>query len=392
VKKLFIMLGLVGVLVVAGIVVGVGLIIQRQLQPQGVNTVTPTPAATTATTPINIPGNMPHVEGAQIVDSSGNPLILRGAQIQSSLVFINGWKKPEQNLNSTTFHVMVHDWHMNALRLPTSNWIYDKNPTKYMSELDRIIEEANAAGLYVIIDLHDNVKSGSPYAKGDDVPKPQDVEYWKIIAAHFKNNPMVMFDVLNEPQVRGWDAWLHGGGTVGGTPLLGFQDLVDAVRSVGAKQIIVVEPGKAGGDTGESGGWATMGNHFINDPYGNIVYSRHVYSDISLPPAQQDAKWGPLLNHYPIYYGEWAFLPNSLVPVQCRSVSHDEADQVVTNFLHYMESRHASWTAWSFVSPYLIQDTTTYTPTTLDVPWTCGDSSTVAGMGSIIKRYLTTGQ
>ena len=31
---------------------------------------------------------------------------------------------------------------------------------------------------------------------------------------------------------------------------------------------------------------------------------------------------------------------------------------------------HASWTAWSFTPPYLIQDTTTYAPTSLDVPWT----------------------
>src|SRR5947209_14343403 len=201
---------------------------------------------------------------------------------------------------------------------------------------------------------------------------------------------MVMFDVFNEPKARDWQTWLHGGGTIGGTKIVGFQDLVDAVRSVGAKQIIVVEPGSIAGGPDSVGGWSTIGNDTIKDP--NIVYSLHTYSSISLPPDQQDAKWGPILNHYPIYYGEWAFLPNSPVPIQCSGVAHDQADAVVTNFLHYMAARHANWTAWSFTSPYLVQDTTTFTPTSLDVPWTCGDTSVTAGMGMIVKRYLTTGQ
>jgi hypothetical protein len=390
-NRLLVILGIAGILVMVAIVVVAGIIVERLQQPQVVATITPTSTASTST--IHIPGNMPHVEGTQIVDGSGHPLILRGAQIQSPFNFIKAWeagKSPLTTLNSTTFHVMAQDWKMNVLRLPISNWIYAKYPVKYMSELDRVIHEANAAGLYVVIDLHDNPQSGSPYGPDGTVPKAEDVAFWKIMAHHFENDSMIMFDVFNEPKVRGWQAWLHGRETINGIPIVGFQDLVDAVRSVGAKQIIVVEPGSAGGDTGESGSWATVDGNLINDP--NIVYSRHVYRDINLPPDQQDAKWGSILNHYPIYYGEWAFLPNSLVPIQCRGVSHDEADQIVTNFLHYMESRHASWTAWSFTAPYLIQDTITYTPTNLDVPWTCGDSSVVAGMGTLIKRYLTTGQ
>src|SRR5947209_19490014 len=157
---------------------------------------------------------------------------------------------------------------------------------------------------------------------------------------------MVMFDVFNEPKARDWQTWLHGGGTIGGTKIVGFQDLVDAVRSVGAKQIIVVEPGSIAGGPDSAGGWSTIGNDTINDP--NIVYSLHTYSTISLPAAQQDANWGPILNHYPIYYGEWAFLPNSFTHIQCRNVPHDHGDQAVTNSLNFMTPRHASSTAWSF--------------------------------------------
>src|SRR5436305_633430 len=151
------------------------------------------------------------------------------------------------------------------------------------------------------------------------------IEGTQLIAAHYKNNPMVMFDVYNEPKYHDWNTWLHGGGTVSGATVVGMQDLVNAIRSVGAKQIIVVEPGSAGkgvqgADAAEEGGWTTIGNNTINDP--NIMYSLHVYDKVNLSAQQQDAKWGPVLNHYPLYYGEWAFLPNAQIPAHCRGVSH----------------------------------------------------------------------
>jgi hypothetical protein len=383
---ILIFIALAIIVMLGGFAVG-QLLLSKQQQPlQRVSTVTPT------TTTFK-PGKMAYVQGSQLIDASGHPFVLHGAQIESSLIFANSWGNPRKSpttiLNSKTFQVMAQDWKMNALRLPLSNWLYAKDTANYMNIVDQVIQEANAAGLYVVIDLHDNAKSGSPYGPGSDLPKTEDITFWKAIATHFKDNSMVMFDVFNEPKARDWQTWLHGGGTIGGTKIVGFQDLVDAVRSVGAKQIIVVEPGSIAGGPDSVGGWSTIGNNTIKDP--NIVYSLHIYSSISLPPNQQDAKWGPILNHYPIYYGEWAFLPNSFIPIQCRSVPHDQADQVVSNFLQYMASRHASWTAWSFTPMHLIQDTSSFTPTTLDIPWTCGDTSIDAGMGEILKHYLTIG-
>src|SRR5690242_2159904 len=130
-KRLYIFLGTVSILAIIVIVVAVGFIIQRQTPNQVVNTITSTPtsASTSTSVPDTFPpGDMPRVEGAQIVDTSGHPLILRGGQIQSPFNFISGWqagKSPLTILNTTTFHVMAHDWKMNALRLPISNWIYD---------------------------------------------------------------------------------------------------------------------------------------------------------------------------------------------------------------------------------------------------------------------------
>src|SRR5947209_18326707 len=120
-KKLYIFLGTVSIVAVIIIVVAVGFIIQRQMPNQVVSTITPTSASTSTAVPDTFPpGDMPRVEGAQIVDTAGHPLILRGGQLQSPFNFISGWqagKSPLTILNSTTFHVMAHDWKMNSDRM-----------------------------------------------------------------------------------------------------------------------------------------------------------------------------------------------------------------------------------------------------------------------------------
>ena len=376
------------------------------LNQQGQQQATPTPSIINGS---NTPGTfptfsgspvatgMPYVQGSRIIDGSGHPFVLHGAQIESPFNYIKNWengKRPSIMLNSTVFNVMAHDWKMNVLRLPISNWIYAKDTANYMSQLDQVVQEANTAGLYVVLDLHDNAKSGSPYGDSADMPKAENVPFWQAIAAHYKTNPMVMFDLFNEPKDTNWQTWLHGGSTVNGAKIVGFQDLVNAIRSAGAKQIIIVEPGAAGGGGGvngaEEGGWATIGNNTINDP--NIVYSLHVYDGILLSPQQQDAKWGPILYHHPIFYGEWALLTNGSGQSgasHCKNIVPSEADQDVHAFLSYMASRNASWAAWEFAPHFLIQDYNSFTPTTLDTPWVCGDTSSFAGMGSIIKQFLT---
>src|SRR5437016_6129772 len=47
-----------------------------------------------------------HVQGAQIIDCNGSPVMLRGAMMESSFAYINKWQggqDPTQILNTTTF-------------------------------------------------------------------------------------------------------------------------------------------------------------------------------------------------------------------------------------------------------------------------------------------------
>ncbi|HCI80782.1 MAG TPA: hypothetical protein DHW02_13945 [Ktedonobacter sp.] len=330
-----------------------------------------------------IPSTIPHAVGAHLVNAQGQPLVLHGAQIESSFINPTSWfsgNMPTTLFTETLFITMAQGWNMNAVRLPLSNWIYARDSINYVNQLDVVVQRANAAGLYVILDLHDNAKSGSPYGTNVPFPKTEDITFWRTIAGHFQSNPMVMFDVFNEPQSNGWQAWLHGGGTVDGATIVGMQDLVNAIRSVGARQIVIVEPGLGAV-------WYGITGYLINDA--NVMYSLHIYSGIASSAQSLDNAWSSLLNHYPIFYGEWGAIVNTYTPVQCGTIPHAQADQIVTNFLNYMASRNANWTAWEFTPYHLIQDYTTFTPTTLDIPWTCGDTTSHAGMGTIVRNFLT---
>lgn len=341
------------------------------------------PSASTSLANMTIPPNIPHAVGAQLVDALGHPLILRGAHIESSFIHPADWFSgilPTSTLTSTLFSTMAQGWNMNVVRLPLSNWIYAQDPVNFVSQLDVVVQRANAAGLYVILDLHDNAKSGSPYGANVPFPKTEDVTFWHAIAAHFQSNPMVMFDVFNEPQSNGWQAWLHGGGTYDNATIVGMQDLVNAVRSVGAKQVVIVEPGLGAV-------WYGISGYLINDP--NIMYSMHIYSGIASSAQALDNTWSSILNHYPVFYGEWGAIVNTYTPVQCSTIPPAQADQIVNNFMTYMASRNISWTAWEFTPYHLIQNDTTFTPTTLDIPWTCGDTTSHAGMGTLVKNFLT---
>jgi aryl-phospho-beta-D-glucosidase BglC (GH1 family) len=107
---------------------------------------------------------------------------------------------------------MSQNWHMNAVRIPLSNWIYSADPTNYLKMVDQVVQEANAAGLYTILNLHDDAPSGSPYGTGVDTPKPESIAFWKVFAAHYASNPMVLFDAFNEPMYPDGPTWLNGGG------------------------------------------------------------------------------------------------------------------------------------------------------------------------------------
>ena len=96
----------------------------------------------------------------------------------------------------------------------------------------------------MILDLH-WTHDGTTLAVGQQPMPNRDhsIEFWQSCATYFKDFPMVIFDIFNEPYPNfqtvwyddSWQCWKDGGSCPGiGYQAAGMQDLIFAVRATGA--------------------------------------------------------------------------------------------------------------------------------------------------------------
>ena len=353
-----------------------------------------------------------HVSGNQIVDGSGSPVTLRGGQIE---ILNRNIPSPDWNNFATTVATMKNIWNMNIVRLPTCAWRWQAAPTTYMDSVNTVVNVATSAGLYVILDSHDDNNCNPTYpAKTEPyhLPRPGMDTYIETLASTFKTNPRVIIDVYNEPAIQGrgkdqytatdWQEWLNGGpepdGQGGTVNYIGEQTLVDDVRSIDTTSLVMVE-GYAHAET-----YMGIGNNFVHDSANNLVYEVHNYSmNPSGSQSGNDTYWqnefGFMGSQFPLFIGEWALMGgDNSGQTNCGNTSQAESDNVTTWFLDFMAQNGWGWTAYSFTSEHLIDPNGNstgqgldYTPTTFDgFTWTCGTQTPpIPGMGKVIFDYLT---
>lgn len=302
-----------------------------------------------------------HVDGNQIKNADGQPVWLQGVAIPSLEWSAGG----EHVLES--IKVALEDWKANCIRLPVREnfWSghgpYQKDGgMQYRQIVDDAINLCAGHGAYLVLDLHDF-----------RAPTEKHVAFWKEVAARYKNNPAVLYELFNEPHDISWDVWRDGGKvtdkkkntdaaaenkeSLTSFEAVGMQKLVDTVRSTGAKNIII-----AGGlDWGYDLSGILEG-HALKDPGGNgIVYSSHVY------PWKSDwqNQFLAAADKYPLFLGE--------VGADTQKMSFIPPDRQedpytwVPDMLGVIQRHKLNWTAWCFhpsSSPRMLVDWT-YTPT-----------------------------
>lgn len=307
---------------------------------------------------------MLHVEGNRVLDSDGNDVWLQGVNAGG----LETLPMDEQPVKSLV--VAIDEWNANCIRVPIKEnfwWgdsVYQQDGGKqYREIIDKMITLAANRGAYVVIDLH-------RYR----APKQVHADFWKEFAALYKDHPAVLFDVLNEPHGISWEVWRNGGfvGTKKGVDesafltdeekkknmgfeSVGMQGLVDAVRSTGAKNIII-----AGGVYWCNDLSGVVNGYALDDKGGNgIMYSWHTYNwhkgwaEKVLPAAKE----------YPIFLGEVGADPKKMEFIPA-DIQEDPAT-FVPDMLGFIQENHIHWTGWCFhprATPRMLVDWD-YTPT-----------------------------
>ncbi|MER3389729.1 MAG: cellulase family glycosylhydrolase [Microcella sp.] len=221
----------------------------------------------TATTPVVA------VRGAQLVDRrTGERVELLGANWPGfEYACIQGRGHNDGGDVDAAVAAMT-EWGMTAVRVPLNQdcW-FDERPAsafgtgaEYRATLREWVARLTDAGLVVILDLHWSAPTGVAADGLRPMPDARSITFWSDVAGEYRKHRGVLFDVFNEPHSRvdpvtgaavfalDWSCWAEGGcsapvendrsASLSGQTYVtvGMNALVDAVRSAGATQPIVL--------------------------------------------------------------------------------------------------------------------------------------------------------
>jgi hypothetical protein len=220
------------------------------------------------------------VVGNRLIDRDGHAVRLLGVNRSSfEYACAQGWGMSEGPTDSTAIAAMT-SWHINVVRVPLNEACWLGLPSvnaqyrgaPYRQAVTAFVRRLHAAGLYVIVDLHWNAP-GARRALGQQRSADADHSpaFWRSVATAFRNDRAVLFDLYNEPHDISWECWRDGCRIPNGSKTAGMKQLVNAVRSAGATQPILL-----GGLN-----WANDLSGWLHwrppDPRRQLVASVHVY-------------------------------------------------------------------------------------------------------------------
>ena len=241
-------------------------------------TARPIPAPTRAPSPP--PGLALRVSGNQLLDARGNRIRLLGVDRSGTeYACIQGWGIFDGPSDAASINAMA-SWHINAVRVPLNEdcWlnINGVNPAyggaNYQSAIAGYVNRLHQHNLYVILDLHWSAP-GKQKATGQQ-PMPDadhSPAFWRSVAAIFRNDRAVVFDLYNEPYGVDWACWRNGCSSPG-WQTAGMQQLVNAVRGAGANNVIMLGGLSYANDLT---GWLS---HEPADSRGQLAASFHTYN------------------------------------------------------------------------------------------------------------------
>lgn len=136
-----------------------------------------------------------------------------------------------------------------------------------LGRLTKFLDNAEKAGIKVIIDIHNYARYDGNVLGSSEVPIAKFADFWAKLAGAIGDKPAVYgYDLMNEP---------HGMPNKTVWPAAA-QAAVDAIRALGDKTTIFVE----GERWANAANWSEHNpNLDIKDPADNIVYEAHLYLD-----------------------------------------------------------------------------------------------------------------
>jgi hypothetical protein len=304
-------------------------------------------------------GGMVHRQGRRLVDGAGRPIALKGVNLGGAFLWeawIFGGKlslfklkdQAESHVRdglaqllgpeaTAAFSDVVYDQMaadadlraiaahgFNVVRVPLNHRLLE-TPQGF-GVVDRLLDRAEAHGVYVILDLHGAPGGQSKYFIADpdatllwssEAAKAATVALWRAIAARYRDRAIVAgYDLLNEPDPPD-----------GAALVALYERIVAAVRAVDAKHLVILEGSKAAQDF-------SMFSRPLDD---NQAYSFHLYTWFGGDPVAK-------------VRGYAAIAARDAVPVWCGEFGENEAPAIRRQLAVFDDplAGVAGWAFWTW--------------------------------------------
>jgi endoglucanase len=267
-------------------------------------------------TPVAINGQL-HVCGTQLCNQYDKPIQLRGMSTHGLQWYGLGTCVTEASLDA-----LAYDWNADILRISlyVQEGGYETDPAAFRAQVDQIVDEVVARGMYFILDWH-MLDPGDPN-ENLDLAK----EYFTYMTQKHGGKPNVLYEIANEPSGVSW-----------ATIKSYANQMIPHIRQVDPDGIIIVGT-RAWSSFGVSDGGGPQ--EVIDDPIAgsDIMYTFHFYA-----ASHQDEYLNALdtaSSSLPVFTTEWGSQeytgdgPNDFASAQ--------------KFIDLMAARKISWTSWNY--------------------------------------------
>lgn len=250
------------------------------------------------------------VDGTDLKDARGQVVQLRGV----SSMWLN-WENDGYAESADALVWMRDNWNLSVIRAAMGvepNGAYLTNPEKAKAQVQRIVENAVAAGVYVIIDWHDH---------GATERLDQAVAFFSEMAERYAGVPNLIYEPFNEPLAIDWESQLK--------PY--HEAVVAAIREQDSESVIVLGTPKWSQDVDVAARSPVSGT--------NLMYALHFYACTHgawLRSKAESARAKGLA----LFVTEWGatHADGGLDGLSCLEPARDWID--------FMNQANISWTAW----------------------------------------------
>jgi len=306
-----------------------------------------------------------HVSGNKLVNANGTQVVLHGVDrsgTEYACVQGNGiFDGPNDQASITA----MKSWGpVNAVRVPLNEACWNAESyvnsadagTNYINAIKSYVSLLNSNGIVALLDLHwtDGAYTGpsagcSSAQATCQKPMPdaaQAIPFWTSVANTFKGNNAVVFDLFNEPYASratgstasGWTCWKNGGTCAGiSYQVAGMQSMVNAVRSTGAANVLMLGGEEYSNDLGTPGSTSdpSILTLLPTDPDHDLAVSWHSYN---FNTCSSQSCWtsqvAPVAASVPVVAGEIG--------------ENDCADSYVDPLMTWLDSQGISYLPWAW--------------------------------------------